>query len=423
MIKLSVKNVLSIKYFDTVKIREIKLASVGNLFSSWKEKQKYLKKNENLDFIKSSLSSNKTVGKLPRIPAVNCEQEAKEQLKKEGRACLLVHRDFSGQRIDNYLIRFLKGVPKSCIYRLIRSGKIKVNEKKVEVTYRLQLSDRLYLSRIRFSQYQSYAKQVSILVPKLQRNIQSEIPPFPILYEDEYLLAVDKPAGTAVHGGSGINFGVIEKLRQFLATKEMKSNYLELVHRLDKETSGVLLLAKKRSALLELHKQMRERVVEKKYFACTVGDCFGKKDKLNIQMPLRKYFSSSGERRVLVDWKHGQFSETVVFFKKKVGDFVLVEVLLKTGRTHQIRVHLSSLGFPIVGDDKYGNFELNKWLAQEPHLRKIKRNGDTATSSSMVINRMFLHAHLLRFHHPISNHTITITSPLPQECQNFLEGK
>lgn len=338
--------------------------------------------------------------------------------------CLVIENDFSGQRIDNYLIRFFKGVPKSFIYRMVRVGKIRINDKRVKANYRLQFCDKLCFPRIR-GNYQLSADKtknsLGLQAPKYIMSLFEEknkgnLPPFPVLYEDDFLLAIDKPSGAAVHGGSGINFGVIEKLRRFILNKGIRCTFLELVHRLDKETSGILLLAKKRSALLDLHRQIRDRIVIKKYLACAAGDCFAEQAKLVVRFPLKRYLNQSGERRVLVDFKNGQSSETLMLLKKKIGNFVLLEAELKTGRTHQIRVHLASLGAPIVGDDKYGDFELNKKLACSSNFGVEKMKGDRA-----FINRMFLHAYFFQFFHPEDGHIVTLTSVLPQECQKFLD--
>lgn len=326
--------------------------------------------------------------------------------------------DFSGQRVDNYLIRCLKGVPKSFIYRLIRSGKILINGKRVEVNYRLALNDFIRLPPIRHSESGKRCDAVKITTcrttakAKIQTFTETNATPFPVIYEDTALLAINKPSGIAVHGGSGISFGVIENLRNFVQYQGIQCPYLELVHRLDKDTSGILLLAKKRSMLLELHKQMRDRVVKKKYFACVSGDSFGDTQRLIIQMPLRKYVTDSGEKRVLVDWENGQFSETKVLMRRKIGNFVFLEAELKTGRTHQIRAHLAAIGMPIVGDEKYGDFALNKKLIHS-------LNGHKNLFGS--IYRMFLHAHFLKFFHPVKQDWVTLSCNLPLECESFLK--
>jgi 23S rRNA pseudouridine955/2504/2580 synthase len=217
-----------------------------------------------------------------------------------------------------------------------------------------------------------------------------------VLHEDEALIAIDKPAGVAVHGGSGVSLGLIEQLRR----ERPEARFLELVHRLDRGTSGVLLLAKKRSALTALHRQLREGEVRKCYVALVKGRW--QRTKGSIELPLYKYVLKSGERRVRVD-EGGQPAHTIVRVTAAYGDLTLVEVELKTGRTHQIRVHLAHVGHPIAGDDKYGDFELNKALA---------RRG---------LRRMFLHARRLSFVHPISGAHLTLEAPLPPELCGFIE--
>jgi len=223
---------------------------------------------------------------------------------------------------------------------------------------------------------------------------------FPLLFEDEHLLAIDKPAGTAVHGGSGVSFGVIEQLRQARPTARM----LELVHRLDRETSGILLVAKKRSALVKLQDQFRDRETGKTYLALVTGD-WPERKKV-IDLPLHKYLQADGERRVKVvdkDDPNGMRAITLVKVARKLAGFTLLEVTIKTGRTHQIRVHLAAQGHPIAGDDKYGDFELNKAL----HKKGLKR--------------MFLHAWRLQFTHPASGERVELLAPLPPELAKFVD--
>jgi 23S rRNA pseudouridine955/2504/2580 synthase len=223
---------------------------------------------------------------------------------------------------------------------------------------------------------------------------------FPVLFEDEHLLAVDKPSGVAVHGGSGVSFGVIEQLRRARPTAKL----LELVHRLDRETSGILLVAKKRPALTKLQDQFRERETGKTYLALVSGAWPA--NRKVIDLPLHKYLQADGERRVKVvakDDPDGMRAITLVKVARKLKDFSLLEVTIKTGRTHQIRVHLAASGHPIAGDDKYGDFELNRGLA---------RHG---------LKRMFLHAWRLQFTHPASGERITLEAPLPPELQHFLD--
>ncbi|UGQ49269.1 RluA family pseudouridine synthase [Massilia endophytica] len=291
----------------------------------------------------------------------------------------------AGQRIDNYLLRVCKGVPKSHIYRILRSGEVRVNKGRIDQLYRLQEGDQVRIPPIRI------AEKAENAVPAAE---------FPVIFEDAHLLVVDKPAGVAVHGGSGVSFGVIEQLR----ASRPDAKFLELVHRLDRETSGLLLLAKKRSALTHLHDQMRDGETDKRYYALAVGDWKNKRQ--HVKLPLFKYSTPDGERRVVVQ-ADGQPAHTVFTLLHKYPGFALLEAELKTGRTHQIRVHLASSGFPIAGDDKYGDFALNKALQK-------------ANATRGALKRMFLHAHQITFTHPESGKKMTLKAPLAPECEKFL---
>ncbi len=305
-----------------------------------------------------------------------------KDLSKESVNWAEIGEDSAGQCIDNFLAKCLKGVPKSHIYRILRSGEVRVNKRRVDQTYRLELGDTVRIPPIRVSEQpqQDY-------VPAAE---------FPILYEDDAMLAIDKPAGVAVHGGSGVSFGVIEQLRR----ARPQAKFLELVHRLDRETSGILLLAKKRSALTNLHAQMREGQTDKRYLTLVLGQW--KNQKQHVRLPLHKYTTAEGERRVMVH-REGQESHTVFSLQRGWQGYSLLEAQLKTGRTHQIRVHLSHLGFPIAGDDKYGDFARNKELAKQG------------------LKRMFLHAHAMAFAHPLSGEPIRLMAPLPGELQAFVD--
>lgn len=288
------------------------------------------------------------------------------------------------QRVDNMLIKVLKGVPKSHIYRIIRHGEVRINKKRCEVSSKVTLNDIVRIPPIRIA-----AKD----------EIQTKPIPaasFPILFEDDYYLIINKPQGVACHGGSGVSFGVIEQLRQAKAHK-----FLELVHRLDKETSGILILAKKRVALVELQELIKNNLVTKEYYALTNGAW--RDDKRNVKAAIYKYTNKDGERRVRIDAEQGRFSHTIFTVKQKFAEFTLVNADLQTGRTHQIRIHCQYLGFPIAGDDKYGNFELNKQLTKQG------------------LKRMFLHAHHIQFKHPITQKLIEINCELPKELQKFLK--
>ena len=295
----------------------------------------------------------------------------------------------AGQRIDNYLVKVLKGVPKSHLYRILRSGEVRVNSKRVDAAYRLQPGDALRIPPVRTAQPAPLHPQPR---PPAQPRLAGAV-----LFEDEHLLALDKPSGMAVHGGSGISLGVIEQMR----AERPQAKFLELVHRLDRETSGVLLLAKKRSALTKLHALIRDGKLEKRYLALVRGQW--REQKRNVTLPLHKYVTAEGERRVSVD-AEGQAAHTVFRLQKSWGDFSLLEAELKTGRTHQIRVHLAHLNFPIAGDDKYGDFALNKELAKQG------------------LKRMFLHAWKLALPHPASGEMLRLEAPLPPELQRFLQS-
>ena len=295
-----------------------------------------------------------------------------------------------GQRLDNYLIRIAKGVPKSHVYRIVRQGEVRVNKGRVAVDYRLAAGDQVRIPPMRLAER----------APTPLATVPAAALP-PILFEDEHLMAVDKPAGLAAHGGSGIAFGLIERVR----SARPNQPFLELVHRLDRETSGILLLAKSRRALLGLHEDLREGRVEKRYSVLVSGDWVN--DRQHIRLPLTKYVNRHGERRVSVD-AEGMESHTVFSLIKRYGRFSLLEADLKTGRTHQIRVHLSHLGFPIIGDDKYGDFELNK---------RVARGIDTPR-----LARMFLHAGATQFKHPVTSRPMALEAPLPSECTQFLKG-
>ena len=291
----------------------------------------------------------------------------------------------AGQRIDNYLLRVCKGVPKSHVYRILRSGEVRVNKGRIDQLYRLESGDVVRIPPVRI------AEKAAPTAPGAE---------FAILYEDAHLLVIDKPCGTAVHGGSGVSYGVIEQLR----ASRPDAKFLELVHRLDRETSGVLMLAKKRSALTNLHEQMRDGLTDKRYLTAVGGDWTNARQ--HVKLPLHKYTTAEGERRVCVQ-AGGMESHTVFTLLRKWAQIALLEAELKTGRTHQIRVHLASSGFPILGDDKYGDFALNRQLLK-------------ADATRGALKRMFLHAHQITFTHPESGKQVTINAPLPAECERFL---
>lgn len=292
-----------------------------------------------------------------------------------------VDADEAGQRIDNYLFTRMKGVPKSHIYRILRGGEVRVNKGRIAADYRVAAGDVLRIPPIRVAAVETKG-------PAPSRD-------FPILLEDELLLAIDKPAGVAVHGGSGVSFGVIEQLR----SARGQPKFLELVHRLDRETSGILLVAKKRAALVHLHSQLRAGQTDKRYLVVVKGLCAW--DTREVEAPLLKFLTPEGERRVRVS-SDGQTARTVFRVRQRYVGYTLLEAELDTGRTHQIRVHLQHLGLPIVGDDKYGDFAVNRELV-----------GDG-------LRRMFLHARKLTFRHPLDNHKVTLDAELPRELQHWL---
>jgi 23S rRNA pseudouridine955/2504/2580 synthase len=299
---------------------------------------------------------------------------------------LIVDLESAGQRLDNFLLRHLKGVPKTHVYRVIRSGEVRVNKGRASADTRVAEGD-------------------DVRVPPVRLPERSSVPPapareFPVLFEDEHLLAIHKPAGVAVHGGSGVSSGVIEQLRQ----ARPAARFLELVHRLDKETSGALLLAKKRSALTALQDQFRSRDTGKTYAALVMG-AWPSNLKV-IDQPLHKTTDAAGERHVRVvgaAHEDGRRSITLVKVRQTFGAHTLLDVTIKTGRTHQIRVHLSHAGHAIVGDPKYGDFPANKAFAREHRFA-----------------RMFLHARELSFDHPASGERITLVAPLPADCATLL---
>ncbi len=311
-----------------------------------------------------------TPGKLPPRPPV-----------RE----LTVDDAADGQRLDNFLLRLLKGVPKTHVYRLIRSGEVRVNKGRAQADTRVLIGDVVRVPPVRVAE-----RSAGALVPARE---------FSVLFEDEHLLAVDKPAGVAVHGGSGVSFGVIEQLRR----ARPEARFLELVHRLDKETSGLLLLAKKRSALTRLQDQFRERETNKVYAAIVFG-AWPKKLKV-IDLPLRKTLDAAGERQVRVaPHEQARRSISLVRVLRSGAGLSHLDVTIKTGRTHQIRVHLAHHGHPIVGDPKYGDFVRNKALARERGFA-----------------RMALHARHLAFDHPAHGHRVMLDSPLPAEWQTLLD--
>ena len=304
----------------------------------------------------------------------------------------------SAQRLDNYLIKILKGVPKSHIHRIIRAGEVRVNKGRAKPETRIQIGDLIRIPPVRVAE--RAAK--SSLQPAPARH-------FEIVFEDDALLVVNKPSGVAVHGGSGVSFGVIEQLRR--ARPEAK--YLELVHRLDKDTSGLLMVAKKRSALVKLHEMLRNDHPKKIYWALGVGAW--QPALHHVRLPLVKYTGAAGEKMVRIgSAEDGQSAHTVfrvldTFSGERlhsvgVSALSLVEATLKTGRTHQIRVHMQASGCPIAGDERYGDYQAN---------RRLQKLG---------LKRMFLHAYSLELDHPLTGEKLVLQAALPDDLQRFLDG-
>ncbi len=323
----------------------------------------------------------------------------KDKISDAAVAFLTIDESSEGQRIDNYLVKVLKGVPKPYVYRILRSGDVRVNKKRIDADFRLSLGE---VVRIPPTRSTSVDKPIGT-VPAVSKFENA------IIYEDDAMLVIDKAAGFAVHGGSGVSRGVIEQLR----LERPKAKFLELVHRLDRETSGVLMLAKKRSALVALHEAIRNNQTDKRYLMLVKGEWLEAKKR--VVLDLQKYVLPNGERRVNVvtdatkdKMGERQHSETLFrlikhYHNPTIGSFSLLEAQLVTGRTHQLRVQLAHLGFPIVGDDKYGDFALNKDLVKHG------------------LKRMFLHSSLTKIKHPLSQEKLELHAPMPMELDKFLK--
>ena len=280
--------------------------------------------------------------------------------------------DADGQRLDNFLVRVAKGVPKSHIYRIIRSGEVRVNKARAKAETRLAEGDLLRLPPVRVSE-----RAVTKAPPAALAEGT-----VPVLFEDRHLLIVNKPAGLAAHGGSGISHGLIERMR----ASRPDVPFLELAHRLDRETSGAIILCKTRKALVRFHEMMKTRAVEKHYTLLVKGDW--------------------PDDRRHVDEKEGMPSHTIFTKLKRYGAVTLLDAELLTGRTHQIRVHSLSVGFPLVGDDKYGDFEFNRLVAQG--------------ALGVPLKRMFLHSRTLAFEHPVTGEAVRVEAPLWPDCEALL---
>lgn len=317
-------------------------------------------------------------------------------ISKDSVSLITVAEHEAGQRLDNYLIKILKGVPKSHIHRIIRAGEVRLNKKRCKPDSRIQTGDLLRIPPVRTAEKQRSSENRAQAVPARE---------FTIIYEDDALLVIDKPAGTAVHGGSGVSFGVIEQIRR----ARPETRYLELVHRLDKDTSGLLMIAKKRSALVKLHEAIRNDHPKKIYLALGVGKL--PNDSFHVKLPLFKYTGAQGEKMVRIS-EDGQSAHTIFRVFNRFSDdllhqvglshLTLVQATLKTGRTHQIRVHLQSQQCPIAGDERYGDYQANKRLQK------------------LGLKRMFLHAAELHLDHPLTGEKLILKAPLPQDLAQFV---
>ena len=317
-------------------------------------------------------------------------------ISKDSVSLITVAEHEAGQRLDNYLIKILKGVPKSHIHRIIRAGEVRLNKKRCKPDSRIQTGDLLRIPPVRTAEKQRSSENRAQAVPARE---------FTIIYEDDALLVIDKPAGIAVHGGSGVSFGVIEQIRR----ARPEARYLELVHRLDKDTSGLLMIAKKRNALVKLHEAIRNDHPKKIYLALGVGKL--PNDRFHVKLPLFKYTGAQGEKMVRVS-EDGQSAHTIFRVLNRFSDdllhqvglshLTLVQATLKTGRTHQIRVHLQSQQCPIAGDERYGDYQANKRLQK------------------LGLKRMFLHAAELHLAHPLTGEKLILKAPLPQDLAQFV---
>ncbi|GAB6034083.1 23S rRNA pseudouridine(955/2504/2580) synthase RluC [Galenea microaerophila] len=296
------------------------------------------------------------------------------------------HSEDEGQRIDNFLMRHLRKVPKSMIYRVIRKGEVRVNKGRIKQNYRLKAGDIVRIPPVKVPE------KTEVMLPTRQMAwVESAI-----LYEDSDLMVINKPSGIAVHGGSGIQWGLIELVRGLRPLAKR----IELVHRLDRDTSGCILLAKKASVLKALHAQVREDQLKKQYLALVEGHWPQSKQK--IDLPLKKNTLQSGERVVRVD-QTGKASISYFQVERQFANCSLLRVRLKTGRTHQIRVHAQANGHPIIGDEKYGNKAVNQQFRQ------------------MGFKRLALHAHKLGFTHPVTEQWLEIEAPLEASWQTLFK--
>lgn len=299
---------------------------------------------------------------------------------------VVITADTAGQRVDNFLQRELKGVPKSRVYRLLRKGEVRVNGRRIDAAYRLGEGDEVRVPPVRTSEPAEPVRPPDRLLQELQQRI---------IYEDDRLLVLDKPPGLAVHGGSGLQFGLIEALRAL----RPKAPFLELVHRLDRETSGCLVVAKKRSALREMHELLRTGRVEKRYLTLLLGRL--PRGVVPVEAPLDSGHKQGGERVVRVA-SSGKAARTVFRTVARYGGYTLAEADIATGRTHQIRVHAAHLGYPVLGDARYGDKDANQ------ALRKVG------------LRRLFLHAQSLEFDWGDGRPPLSVSTPLSEDLRRVL---
>ncbi|MCF7360932.1 23S rRNA pseudouridine(955/2504/2580) synthase RluC [Vibrio diazotrophicus] len=297
-----------------------------------------------------------------------------------------IDEDMAGQRIDNFLRNQLKSIPKSMVYRILRKGEVRVNKKRVKAEYKLEAGDVVRVPPVTIE-----AKAEEATAPSTKLNKVAELEHC-IIHEDDHVLILNKPSGTAVHGGSGLKFGAIEALRAL----RPQARFLELVHRIDRDTSGILLVAKKRSALRHLQAQFREKTVQKYYFALVMGEWENKWKVVNA--PLLKNEVNS----IVRVNSNGKLSETRFKILEKFDQATLIQASPITGRTHQIRVHTQYMGHPIAWDDRYGDRRFDAYTAQ------------------FGIDRLFLHAANIRFVHPATEEQMEINAPLDSKLEHAL---
>ena len=335
----------------------------------------------------SNSSVGKTLTDTTNESKKSAEADELHQSERPKVKFITIDSEDVGQRIDNFLLRTLKGVPKSHLYRLLRKGEIRVNKKRIKPVYKLVLNDELRIAPIRVSEQKEAVSTGLNIVANLEKQI---------LFEDDRLIVINKPSGMAVHGGSGLSFGLIEALRALRPDARM----LELVHRLDRDTSGCLVVAKKRSALRNLHEQLRNKNVQKFYYALVKGHWPTKLTR--VTESLKKNDLKSGERVVVVDNQLGKESETRYKVLERYRGATLVRAFPVTGRTHQIRVHCQTSGHSIAMDAKYGH---------ETFDEQMKSKG---------LKRLFLHAASIEFTHPKTEQRIKVEAPLEPSLEKLL---